>query len=453
MNPDVYKDKLFAFLEAQEENMIADLKEFVRIPSISTDLAEVRRALDYALSLGEKMGFSSRAVLDGQAGIIETGSGPETLGILSHVDVVPPGDLEAWDSPPFEPVIRDGAIWGRGTLDDKGAIIASLYAMKAVAGLGQPWRKKVQLILGTQEEVDWTDMRAYVKNFPLPNYGFTPDGEYPLCNIEKGMIDIEIAVPLSSPAGDGLFLVAVDGGKATNVVPDYCRAKLLKKPGDEVITLESWGKSAHSCQPEKGENAIINLCHRLKEEPLEENSLSRVVKVLREKFADIYGKEIGLYSEDEYYNGEFIHRNTIAVTMITTGDNEATLNFNVRFAYGTTEEEILEAFRRVASEMGGAIKDYKALPAVYISKDRPFMQAFARAYESVTGLKNEFTLAYGGSYAKAMENIVSWGPIFPGEEDTCHEVNEHMSLSSFMLNAKIFAVAIAGIALSEKSFK
>ena len=38
-------------------------------------------------------------------------------------------------------------------------------------------------------------MRAYVKNFPLPNYGFTPDGEYPLCNIEKGMIDIEIAVP------------------------------------------------------------------------------------------------------------------------------------------------------------------------------------------------------------------------------------------------------------------
>ena len=453
MNVDGYKDKLFAFLEANEENMIADLKEFVRIPSISTDLEQVRRALDYALSLGERMGFSSRAVLDGQVGVIETGAGPETLGILSHVDVVSPGDLETWDSPPFEPVIRDGAIWGRGTLDDKGAIIASLYAMKAVAGLGQPWRKKVQLILGTQEEVDWTDMRAYVKNFPLPNYGFTPDGEYPLCNIEKGMIDIEIAVPLSSPAGDGLFLVAVDGGKATNVVPDYCRAKLLKKPGDEVITLESWGKSAHSCQPEKGENAIINLCHRLKEEPLEENSLSRVVKVLREKFADIYGKEIGLYSEDEYYNGEFIHRNTIAVTMITTGDNEATLNFNVRFAYGTTEEEILEAFRRVASEMGGAIKDYKALPAVYISKDRPFMQAFARAYESVTGLKNEFTLAYGGSYAKAMENIVSWGPIFPGEEDTCHEVNEHMSLSSFMLNAKIFAVAIAGIALSEKSFK
>ena len=180
MNVDGYKDKLFAFLEANEENMIADLKEFVRIPSISTDLEQVRRALDYALSLGERMGFSSRAVLDGQVGVIETGAGPETLGILSHVDVVPPGDLEAWDSPPFEPVIRDGAIWGRGTLDDKGAIIASLYAMKAVADLGQPWRKKVQLILGTQEEVDWTDMRAYVKSFPLPDYGFTPTANTPV---------------------------------------------------------------------------------------------------------------------------------------------------------------------------------------------------------------------------------------------------------------------------------
>lgn len=81
------------------------------------------------------------------------------------------------------------------------------------------------------------------------------------------------------------------------------------------------------------------------------------------------------------------------------------------------------------------------------------MKVFARAYEEISGLPNEFTLAYGGSYAKAMENIVSWGPIFPGEEDTCHEENEYINIESLMLNAKIFAVAIGDIVLSEDSFK
>lgn len=92
------------------------------------------------------------------------------------------------------------------------------------------------------------------------------------------------------------------------------------------------------------------------------------------------------------------------------------------------------------------------MPAVYVSKDKPFLKVFADAYEKVTGIPNEFVLEYGGTYAKAIPNTVSWGPIFPGEDDTCHEENEYISVQGLIDNAKIFALAIAGILLSEESY-
>jgi succinyl-diaminopimelate desuccinylase len=448
------------YLDEHKQEIVQKVMDFVRIPSISNDAEEVGRALKYALNLAKDMGFEAKAVLDGMVGVIEVGDGPETLGILSHVDVVPPGNVEAWETPPFEPVLKDDCLYGRGTLDDKGAIIACLYAMKAVTQQGIPLKKKIQLILGTQEEVDWVDMHAYVEKFPLPDYGFTPDGEFPLCNIEKGMIDIELSIPKDEYQGEGLILDAMDGGVATNVVPDKCIAKLIQRTKNDDgsfeekrIELTAKGVSAHSCQPENGDNAIINLCNLLKEKELVDNNLSKLATALREKFADIYCSEIGLYSEDEYLNGEYIHRNTVAVTKINTYEDKVIVNFNFRFSYGTREEDIVMVFKKLAEDLGGSISGVKSLPAVYISKDRPFMKVFADAYEKVTGLKNEFTLAYGGSYAKAMENIVSWGPIFPGEEDTCHEENEYITIDSLMLNAKIFAEAIEQIVLSDKSFK
>ena len=89
------------------------------------------------------------------------------MGILAHVDVVPAGNLADWQTPPFVLVQKESKLYGRGTLDDKGAIIASLYAMKAMKDSGMPVHKKIQLILGTQEEGEWSDIDAYVKQYPL----------------------------------------------------------------------------------------------------------------------------------------------------------------------------------------------------------------------------------------------------------------------------------------------
>ncbi|MCR5182716.1 MAG: Sapep family Mn(2+)-dependent dipeptidase [Clostridia bacterium] len=437
------------YIDDHFQEMLEDLSEFVAIPSVSSDHENVVKALRHVLALADKYGFNTQSVLDEQVGIIEMGEGDETLGILTHVDVVPPGDREDWDSDPFTTVIKDNRIYGRGTLDDKGMVISSIYAMRAVKDLGLPIRKKVQLIMGTQEEVEWVDMDQFVKEYPLPDYGYTPDGEYPICNIEKGTVDQTLEFDVrEDKEPEGVYLKKLDIGIANNVVPG--KAKAVLSNGEEILAI---GKSVHSCQPERGDNAIFRLKEMLDEKGLAPSKLGELLNAVARDLSDPFGSKVGLYSADEYYMGEFVHRNAFSPTIFKAENGRAILNINVRFPYGEEPANIIKHFEDWAAPLNGKTLRESSLPAVFVSKERPFLKVFANAYEDVSGLENEFTLAYGGSYAKAMPNVVSWAPLFPGEEDTCHEPNEFIDLDSLLKSTKIFGESIMQIALTEESFK
>ncbi|MEY8367878.1 Sapep family Mn(2+)-dependent dipeptidase [Anaerovoracaceae bacterium 42-11] len=446
-----------SYMEKQCESMIKDLAEFVSIPSVAENRQDVKRALRYILNLARTMGFDAKSVLDESVGVIELGDGAETIGILSHVDVVPPGNPNVWRTPPFTLVQKDGRLYGRGAIDDKGAIIACLYAMKAVKDSGIPMHKKIQMILGTQEETEWTDMQAYVKLYPLPDYGFTPDGEFPVCNIEKGCMSMRISFPLEKITASGLYVTELTSDCAVNTVPGICTAKISHyEEGREVLqeTVEATGRSVHGCQPEKGENAVFNMVQKLRAFPLAEDGVIwKTLRQLEKWFSDLYGDEIGLSNEQQYINGEYVDKNVFSPTKIYTTKNTLEVYLDIRYAYGADDKKIIDTIASLAGNCGGEAQVITNMPAVYVDRNRPFMQAFAEAYEEGCGRTHEFVLAYGGSYAKAMPNIVSWGPIFPGEEDTCHEENEYISKKSLLENSVIFAAALAKIALSEKSFK
>ncbi|MBQ1430419.1 MAG: M20/M25/M40 family metallo-hydrolase, partial [Firmicutes bacterium] len=247
---------------------------------------------------------------------------------------------------------------------------------------------------------------------------------------------------------EGVYLKKLDIGIANNVVPGKARAVLSN--GEAVWAM---GKSVHSCQPERGDNAIFRLKEILDQTDLAPSKLQDLLNAVTEDLSDPFGSKVGLYSEDEYYMGEFVHRNAFSPTIFKAEDGRAILNINVRFPYGEDPENIIKHFEDWAEPLGGKTLKASFLPAVFVSKERPFLKVFADAYEDVTGLENEFTLAYGGSYAKAMPNVVSWAPLFPGEEDTCHEPNEFIDLDSLLKSTKIFGESIMQIALTEKSFK
>ncbi len=447
----MYRERIGEFVASHLDDMIADLAAFIAIPSESENRAEVGRALAFILNLARDMGFAARSELDGRVGVIECGDGPETLGILAHVDVVPAGERALWHTDPYRAEIRDGRLFGRGAIDDKGPVVSCLYAMKAVRELGLPFYKKVQMILGTQEEVVWTDMDAYVSAYPLPDYGFTPDDAFPICNIEKGCGAVELKIPFDLPAG-GVFLASVAAGEAPNAVPASSRAVL-----SDGRVLRTEGRATHASQPEKGVNALVRMAELLRgmrgAGEIQPNAALDFMCMLATRFRSVYGEGIGLYSESEYYEGEFVHRNTVTPTFARTEGGVLTVCFDVRFPYGTAREDLTGAFERLAREFGGTSRARDLLPAVFVHSGRPFLRAFADAYEAMTPFKNEFTLAYGGSYAKAMPNVVAWGPLFPGDEDTCHEANEHIRLDALRDCASVYAQAIAAIALSPESFK
>lgn len=458
---DIKLENVEDLLRKYEAEILQKLGELIAIPSISSDLPMVKKALKCSLNLGETLGFRSKAELEESVGVIEMGEGDETVGILVHVDVVPPGEISLWESDPFKMLEKDGKLYGRGTLDDKGALVASLYAMKIATDIskesGLPIKKKVQLIIGTQEEVAWTDMERYVKEFDLPDYGFTPDGEFPLCNIEKGIADFIIKFPYDSDYSNpgsqasSAAVISIDGGHALNAVPGKCTYKVKSDHGEETVEIQ--GKTVHSCQPERGENAITGAVKQILSKGYESNNVYRVCEFVDKYFSSMKGEELGLCSESEYYNGEFVHRNVFTPTTIKTEKDGILLGVNSRIAYGTDMEQVFEAFEKAAREYGGEIIYKHSAPAIYISKEKPFLKKLAQAYESVTGKENEFVLAYGGSYAKAMPNVVSWGPIFLGEEDTCHEENEYINKESLFDNIKIFALALSNLIFKEESYK
>lgn len=145
--------------EKHKEECIESIKRLVRIPSVLNEGEgdtpfgkDIQFALEDALTLCRELGFSTYIDPKGYYGYAEVGSGEESLAILCHLDVVPAGDLNNWDTPPFEAVLKDGFLYGRGTQDDKGPSMAALYAVKALMDAGVEFDKRIRFIFGTDEE-------------------------------------------------------------------------------------------------------------------------------------------------------------------------------------------------------------------------------------------------------------------------------------------------------------
>ena len=136
-----------------------------------------------------------------------------------------------------------------------------------------------------------------------------------------------------------------------------------------------------------------------------------------------------------------------------TDANKISVILDIRNSMGTGESEIVECFEKLIAPLRGKVFVEDSMPTTFVPSRSPFLGVYADAYEDVSGLKNSFKTAFGASYAKAMPNIVAWGPLFPGDVDTCHEPNEFIPLDTLLKCTRIYALAIAEIALQEKSFK
>ena len=201
-------EQLNEAVAALRPEMVAALQRLVRKQSVEAPELpgkpfgeDVDACYTEALTLCHELGFETTD-LDRYIGWCEIGSGDEMVAVLGHLDVVPEG--EGWHHPPYGAEIVDNKLYGRGSIDDKGPVVASLFALKAIRDLGIPLNRRVRLLFGLNEETNDRDVFYYREHGgEIPVLGFTPDGEYPLINGEKGILNESYAADRRMEAESG----------------------------------------------------------------------------------------------------------------------------------------------------------------------------------------------------------------------------------------------------------
>lgn len=420
------------------EKMLMDLDGLCRFASVSVPSGdpeapygkEVRGALEYVLNLCEGLGFRVKNC-GNRIGYAEIGQGEELVGILTHLDVVPAGD--GWDTESYAATLKDGKLYGRGVSDDKGPTIASIYAMKDVLDSGTEFKRRVRIIFGqTEESGEWSDMEYYRATEELPTMGFTPDGDFPAIYGEKGIAVFELSMDRSI-AG----LLDVAAGTAANVVPEQARASLMGTDGKPVI-FEARGKSAHGSMPEEGDNAISHLMEEIAESGL----ACEFARFYQSCIGfDYTGKMAGIGFYDKESGPLTLNAGILALT-----EDACKLLIDVRYPVTIPLEQVVSSLKQRVEPFGISVRMTEQMDPVYMAKDGELITKLMHVYSQITGDQSEPTVVGGGTYARAMQNIVAFGPMLPGRELTEHQRNESMLLEDFLLLRTVYKEAIRALA-------
>ncbi|MBO4990988.1 MAG: M20/M25/M40 family metallo-hydrolase [Firmicutes bacterium] len=395
--------------------ILKHLNELMEWKSVSEDRECCKAALRYVLELAESFGLETKVGRYGDVGSVDLGAGPETVGVLVHVDVVAEGNPKLWDFEPYRLTEKDGILYGRGIVDDKGPVIASLYALKKIKEANVPLKKRLRLIIGTSEEIQWTDMEHYIEEFELPDYGYSPDGNFPIYNQENGYMDVELRFDETLPEGIGGFT----GGSAANSIPSYAAYE------KEGATVAFTGKAAHSSSPELGTNAINLLCEAVSRE----YGLN-FARVVQEYFPEGNYESSFRFRKDD---GSLSQKGdlTIVPTLLRQEGKSIFLNFNVRQSCGISCGSIVEGLKEKAEECGYEVIVREGMEPIWVDENQPWIKRMQQVTERY-GMEPECLFAAGCSYAKSMPNFVVWGPVFPWDPDCAHMENEQQSLESFL---------------------
>lgn len=386
------------------------------------------KALEYVLALCERLGIRTEN-REGRVAWAEIGQGEEIVGILGHLDVVPLGT--GWEHDPKGEVV-EGRLYGRGAADDKGPVLAALFAMKALQDAGVPLKRRIRLIFGQSEENgEWDDMEYYKAHEQLPVFGFTPDASFPAIYGEKGILNFDLSVPLS-----GSGFISLEGGEASNMVAPWAKAVLDTPEGP--VTLETKGRGAHASTPEEGVNAISLLMRELKERGVD----SPLVNFYEEHIGEeLYGR-LACCGFEDLQSG----RLTMNAGMLRTNGDEIVLTLDIRNPVTYTTAQVKDALEAAAKPFGVKVTLTEEQDPVYMDKNGKVIQSMLAVYRETTGDTSEPEVIGGGTYARAMPGIVAFGPQLPGRECTEHQKDEYILLEDLYLAEEIYEKTIQRLA-------
>ena len=158
--------KIDAYLDKNFDQSLEELKRYVSQPSISAQNLGLKECAQIVKEMLERRGFKSQIMSTDGAPVVfgeRKGKSDKTLLIYNHYDVQPPEPLELWESPPFEPEIRAGKMYGRGVSDDKSHLTSRLFALDAILDSEGELPCNVKFIVEGEEETSSVHLHDFIK--------------------------------------------------------------------------------------------------------------------------------------------------------------------------------------------------------------------------------------------------------------------------------------------------
>jgi succinyl-diaminopimelate desuccinylase len=390
---------LMSEIENARDDAINLLQALVRFPSITGSEAEIG---NYVAGYCRDMGLAVEIVEaePGRPNIIatwESGCSGPTLLLNDHLDIVPPGPLENWHYPPFDAVVADGLVHGRGTIDTKSGLTTLLIAMRAARAIDLPIAGKLVAIFTCDEETGGKlGMQHLARN---------------------GYLKADLAVVAE---------------------PTTLRIEIATKAriGLEITTA---GVATHGARPWLGHNAI--------------GDMARIVAVLQDlaaRLGDRHHPRMGRPS----LNVGTIEGGTVP-NMVP---NWCRIGVDRRLIPGETKEQaiaeitdVIDGLRRQHPKLDAAVAERIWWPGYMLDEGEPIVTIAANAFKKVVGRRPEIGVKDAGTDASWIHSLTGIPVIMfsPGNGFSAMNANESVSIDDMVLATKVIGQIIADVLVKE----
>jgi acetylornithine deacetylase/succinyl-diaminopimelate desuccinylase-like protein len=434
-----------AYVDQHQDRLLEELKQFLRIPSVSTapeHVADVKRAADFVADSLRNVGLEHVEIIPTAGHPLVYADwlhapGKPTVLCYGHYDVQPPDPLDEWVSPPFEPTVRNGNLYARGAADDKGQVYSQIKAVEALRAVNGTLPVNLKFLIEGEEEVGGESIAKYVAENPaklksdvalVSDTELYAEGIPTLCVGLRGLIYTEIEA--RGPARDlhsGLY-----GGAAPNAI--FGLVELLSKlkdanghiliPGmyDDVRPPSPAEKHSWSILPFDEQEFLKNEvgASRLTGEP----GYSVFERTWARPTLEVHGIAGGFTAPG-------------AKTVIPA---KATAKVSMRMVPDQDPEKIVAAFRKFVKENTPAgieteVRVLSAGPAIMVNPDHPAIAVAAQAFSDILGRETVFVRSGGsipivGDFAKHL-GIPTILMGFGLPDDGLHSPNEKYKVSNY----------------------
>lgn len=469
------------------ERMVEDLRTLVGFRTYAEEgkenweAPEFVRQREWLRRNGEALGLAFKSY-DGRVDEITLPGPKPILAVLTHGDVQGV-EGQTWSSPPWEARMLDGGrIVGRGTEDDKGPIVAALYAMAALRDTGWPLDSTLRLIIANGEESSWEEIPYYLERAPMPEMTIGLDAAYPVTHAQKGygVLTFRAGRPEGEPRPGEWRVVKASGGSGLSIVPDRAEALLepagkgrdggeaLARLGDlatrwaaahppanltvsregDRLKVVARGKGGHSAWPETAHNALGDLTAFLATLPLQMDSWGGLVLFTGVSLGtETDGRSLGIAHADPVMGPL-----TSSFAFLREDGGVPVAEVNIRPPQGisleTVQSRIAERTQSFTRQTGmplAAEARFNTQPHL-APADGELVSTLLSVWEEVTGRPGKPVAIGGGTQARFFKGGVDFGPALSMETYRGHGPDEYLTVDELHRTAELTVAALLRLA-------